>query len=277
MRHERPILVLGGTGKTGRRVAERLKARGFAVRLGSRTGAAPRFEWGDMRSWSAVLQGTAAVYITYQPDLAVPGAVEAVRAFADLALKLGVRRMVLLSGRGESEAQRAEQALKDSGADWTIVRASWFAQNFSESFLLDALLSDEIALPAGAIGEPFIDIDDIADVVVAALTEDHHVGRTYEVSGPRLLTFAEAVGEIAAVSGRRIRYREISPQEYAEQLARNGVSSDHVSLVTYLFTTVLDGRNAVVTDGVRRALGRAPRDFGVYARETAAAGVWAPT
>lgn len=274
MQDTQPILVLGGTGKTGRRVAQRLEDRGLAVRIGSRS-AEPRFDWNDAATWASVLQGVGAVYITYQPDLAVPRAVEAVRSFTEAALAAGVRRMVLLSGRGEEEAQRAEQALQDSDTDWTIVRASWFAENFSESFLLDAVLAGEVALPAGGTKEPFIDADDIADVVVEALTDASHIGQLYEVTGPRLLTFADAVREIAEASGRRISYKEILAEDYASLLEQHEVPSDHVSLVMYLFTTVLDGRNESLTDGVQRALGREPRDFAAYARETAATGAWA--
>jgi len=189
MQETRPILVLGGRGKTGRRVARRLEDRGFGVRIGSRA-ADPRFDWNDADTWASVLQGVGAVYIAYQPDLAVPGAVEAVRSFAEAALAAGVRRMVLLSGRGEEEARRAERALQETDADWTIVRASWFAQNFSESFLLDAVLAGEVALPAGGTREPFIDTEDIADVVVEALSDTSHIARIYEVTGPRLLSFA---------------------------------------------------------------------------------------
>jgi uncharacterized protein YbjT (DUF2867 family) len=269
----KPILILGGTGKTGRRVAQRLESRGLAVRIGSRS-AEPRFDWNDAATWASVLQGVRAVYITYQPDLAVPGAVEAVRSFAEAALKAGVRRMVLLSGRGEEEAQRAEQALQDTDADWTIVRASWFAQNFSESFLLDAILAGEVALPVGSIKDPFIDADDIADVVVAALTDASHIGQLYEVTGPRLLTFADAIGEIAEASGRQIRYKEIRAEEYASLLEKHEVPAEYVSLVMYLFTTVMDGRNESVKDGVQRALGRPPRDFAEFCRAEAGADTW---
>lgn len=274
MRDTQPILVLGGTGKTGRRVAQRLEGRGISVRIGSRS-AEPQFDWNDAATWAPVLQGVGAVYITYQPDLAVPGAIEAVRSFAEAALAAGAPRMVLLSGRGEEDAQRAEQALQDTDADWTIVRASWFAQNFSESFLLDAVLAGEVALPAGRTKEPFIDAEDIADVVVEALTDAAHIGQLYEVTGPRLLTFADAVGEIAEASGRRIRFKEILAEEYASLLEKHDVPSEYVSLVMYLFTTVLDGRNESLADGVHCALGREPRDFAEYARKTAATGVWA--
>jgi len=274
MQDTRPILVLGGTGKTGRRVAQGLRDRGLAVRIGSRS-AEPGFDWNDAATWAPALQGVGAVYIAYQPDLAVPGAVAAVSEFAETALAAGARRMVLLSGRGEAEAERAERALRETDADWTIVRASWFAQNFSESFLLDAVRAGEVALSAGATREPFIDVDDITDVVVAALTDPVHIGHLYEVTGPRLMTFAEAVGEIAEAGGGPVRYTEIPAEDYAALLGKHGVPAEFVSLVMYLFTTVLDGRNARLADGVRRALGRAPRDFAAYARDTAATGVWA--
>jgi uncharacterized protein YbjT (DUF2867 family) len=270
---EQPTLVLGGSGKTGRRVAKRLAARGVPVRLGSRSGEPP-FDWEDHDTWAPALHGVESVYVSYYPDLAIPGAVDAVRELVEIAEEQGVRRLALLSGRGEDEAQRAEEVVQESGVDWTIVRSSWFNQNFSENYLLDAVLSGEVVLPAGDVGEPFIDADDIADVVVAALTEDGHAGQLYEVTGPRLLTFTEAVAEIAAATGRDIHYAQVSPEEYSADLAEEGVPADFIWLVTYLFTTVLDGRNAQVKDGVQRALGREPREFAEYARETAATGVW---
>ena len=270
---EETTLVLGGTGKTGRRVVERLANRGRRVRVGSRSGTPP-FDWENPEAWAAALRDVAAVYINYYPDLAIPGAADRVGAFVQLALEHDVRRLVLLSGRGEEEAQRAEQVVQTSGADWTIVRASWFAQNFSESFLLDAVHSGEVALPAGNVAEPFVDADDIADVAVAALTRSGHVGQLYEVTGPRMLTFADAVGEIAAATGRAIRYVQIAGEEFASALAEQGLPADVTWLMSYLFDTVLDGRNASVADGVERALGRRPRDFSAYVRDAAAAGVW---
>jgi uncharacterized protein YbjT (DUF2867 family) len=270
---EQPTLVLGGTGKTGRRVAERLVARGLPVRLGSRSGKPP-FDWEDRANWAPALSGVGSVYLTYYPDIAVPGAVDTVRSLVALAVASGVQRLVLLSGRGEDEAERAEEVVQASGVDWTIVRSSWFNQNFSENYLLDAVLGGEVVLPVGDVAEPFIDADDIADVAVAALTEDGHAGQLYEVTGPRLLTFSEAVAEIAAATCREIRYVQVSPEQYASALEAEGVPADFVWLVNYLFTTIMDGRNAQVKDGVQRALGREPRDFSDYAWETAATGVW---
>ena len=267
-------LVLGATGKTGRRVAQRLAARGLPLRLGSRSGT-PRFDWSDRSTWAPVLDGIARAYISHYPDIAVPGAVETVGAFADLAVRKGVKRLVLLAGRGEAEAERAEQAVRESGADLTIVRATWFAQNFSEAFMRDGILSGVLALPAGDTPEPFVDADDIADVAVAALTDDRHLGQLYELTGPRALTFAEAAGEIAAASGRDVEYQPVSVEEYAAAMTAQGLPEEVVGLVSYLFSEVLDGRNSHTTDGVQRALGRAPRDFADYARDAAAAGAWA--
>lgn len=269
----RPTLVLGATGKTGRRVVDRLAQRQQPIRIGSRS-ASPGFDWTDRATWAPALRGSGAVYLSYYPDLAVPGAVDAVRELVDLAARSGVERIVMLSGRGEDEAQRAEQVLRDSGIPWTALRASWFAQNFSESYLLDPVLAGEVVLPASAVREPFVDADDIADVAVAALTDDRHLGQLYELSGPRLLTFEQAVQEIAEATGRTIRYTQVTHEQYHQALQGADLPPDFVWLIDYLFTTVLDGRNEHLTDGVQRALGRPPRDFANYARAAAAAGAW---
>jgi uncharacterized protein YbjT (DUF2867 family) len=268
-----PTLVIGGTGRTGRRVAERLTRLDHPVRIGSRSAGLP-FDWEEPSTWKPALQGCAAAYISYYPDLAAPGAPEAIGAFSELSVAAGTRRLVLLSGRGEQEAQDSEEALAASGADWTVVRASWFAQNFDEGYLLDQVRAGQVALPAGDVGEPFIDVDDIADVAVAALTRDGHVGEVYEVTGPRLLTFAEAVATIADATGRAIGYTQIPADAFAAAMLTHGVPRQTSELITYLFTTVLDGRNAYVADGVPRALDRPARDFTAYAGEVARTGVW---
>ena len=267
------ILVLGATGKTGRRIVERLQARGVPTRAGSRT-AQPPFDWADRDTWAPALSGVAAVYVTYYPDLAVPGAPEAVGELARLAGEQGVQRLVLLSGRGEEEAQRSEEVVKEAGIDWTILRSSWFDQNFSEGFLIDSVLEGAVALPVGGVREPFVHADDLADIAVAALTEDGHAGQLYEVTGPRLLSYADAVAEIAAATGRDVRFETISMDEFAGGLAQAGLSDDEAWLVKYLFSEVMDGRNESLTDGVQRALGREPRDFADYTREAAASGIW---
>jgi uncharacterized protein YbjT (DUF2867 family) len=268
-----PILVLGSSGKTGRRIVKRLKEQNLPVRLGSRIGQPP-FDWENQATWEPALNGASAAYISFYPDLALPGAAESIGSFGQLALKNGVKRLVLLSGRGEPEAQRSETLLQQSAADWTILRASWFCQNFSESFLLEPILAGKVALPVGEIGEPFIDADDIADVATAALSDARHVGQVYELTGPRALTFEQAIDEIALASGREIAYQTISPQAFETDLRAQGLPAEIGALMLELFTEVLDGRNGHTGDGVRRALGREPREFREYARDAAATGVW---
>ncbi|MFF3396465.1 NmrA family NAD(P)-binding protein [Streptomyces sp. NPDC002669] len=262
-------LVIGGTGKTGRRVAERLTGRGLPVRVGSRNGEPP-FDWENPGTWEAALDGVGAVYVTYYPDLAFPGAAEAVGAFSELAVKKGARRLVLLSGRGEEGAVISEDKLKESGADWTVVRANWFNQNFNESFFLEPVLSGELALPTADAVEPFVDADDIADVVTAALTDDKHIGRTYELSGPRLLSFHDVAAELSKATGREITYIPVELDDYRAVLRENGLPVEFADL----FGLILDGRNASVVHGVEEALGRKPRDFSDFARDAAATGVW---
>jgi uncharacterized protein YbjT (DUF2867 family) len=212
------------------------------------------------RTWNAAVDGVRAAYVSFQPDLAVPGAPETVGAFARTVVQAGVQRLVLLSGRGEEEALRAERIVQASGAEVTVLRCSWFTQNFTEGSFLPDVLSGEVALPVGTVREPFLDADDIADAAVIALLEDGHAGRVYELTGPRLMTFHEAVAQIALASGRSITLRTVPLPEYAAVLSEVGVPADEVALLKYLFGEVLDGRNESVTDGVRRVLGRPARD-----------------
>jgi len=271
--HSGTTLVLGGTGKTGRRVAERLVNRGVETRIASRS-ANPAFDWNDQGGWRAVLEGVDAVYISYAPDLAIPGATDAVRDFIALAVEQGVQRLVLLSGRGEEEAQQCERIVQEAGVEWSVVRASWFNQNFSEGEFLGMVMDGAITLPAGDVPEPFVDIDDIADVAVAALTEDGHNGEIYEVTGPRMLTFTEVAQEISRAASREVQFIQIPKEAFAGAIAESGAPDDIAWLLNYLFETVLDGRNAYVCDGVQRALGREPTDFADYANRIAASGVW---
>lgn len=218
------------------------------------------------------MKGVGAVYVTYHPDLAFPGAAEAIGEFSRFAVAKGARRLVLLSGRGEEGARISEERLKESGADWTIVRASWFNQNFDESFFLEPVLAGELALPTGEAVEPFVDAGDIADVAVAALTDSRHIGRTYELSGPRLLSFHDVAAELSGATGREIRYVPVSLDDYRTALKENNLPVEFADL----FGTILDGRNARLVHGVEEALGRKPRDFSEYARDAAATGVWNP-
>ena len=268
------ILVIGGTGKTGRKVVNRLNDAGHKVRVGSRS-ASPAFDWEQPETWSESLKGMDKVYITFQPDLAVPGALEAIEELIKKAKQSGVKKVVLLSGKGEREAELSEQVVIHSGLDYTIVRASWFNQNFSESFFLEPILEGFVALPQAEAKVPYVDTEDIADVVVAALLGEEHNGKIYQLTGPRQLTFKEVIQEISDATGRDIAFTPIALPAYTQVMKQQGVPADFVWLIEYLFSEVLGNpNNAEITHDIEKVLGRKPKDFSQYVKETVATGIW---
>jgi uncharacterized protein YbjT (DUF2867 family) len=267
-------LVLGGTGKTGRRIISRLEDKGVPTRVGSRS-SLPSFDWHNEAGWDVCLKGVESVYINYAPDLAMPGASDSIQMFVNKAKSHGVKRLVLLSGRGEEEAQACEQIVQQSGLEWTIVRASWFNQNFSEGAFVDMIILGQITLPAGDTLEPFVDVDDIAEVAVVALTETGHNGEIYEVTGPRLMTFADIASDLSQATGRDITFIDVPHEAFVAGISESGAPNEVVWMLDYLFSTVLDGRNAHLSDGIQRSLGRPPKDFLDYAKDVAATNVWA--
>ena len=268
------ILVLGGNGKTGRRVVQLLeKEKNVSIRIGSRSASIP-FDWEKPETWANVVKDIDSIYITFQPDLAVPSAPEIMQNFTELAAQSGVEKIVLLSGRGEKEAQVCEEIVKTKAKNWIIVRASWFNQNFSESIFLEPILAGFVALPRAEVLEPFTDADDIAEVVTEALLNEKHNGKTYELTGPRLLTFKEAVNEIAEISGKKITFQSLELKEYISMLSEYQVPEDESWLINYLFTEVLDGRNSSITNDIEKILGRKATDFSDYVQKTTQTGIW---
>ena len=266
------ILVLGANGKTGRKVIQHLQQKEVEYRIGSRK-ANPAFDWGNPNSWEDALEDISHVYITFQPDLAVPGAKDIITSFTSLAVKKGVNKLVLLSGRGENEAQECEQIVIKAGVAWTIVRAGWFNQNFSESFLLDPIKAGVVALPNTEAKEPFVDTGDIAEVATASLLDEKHNGQVYELTGPKLLSFKDAISEISKATGREIKLIPVSVEEYCNILKDHNVPEGYIWLLNYLFTQVF-GQNSHTANGVEQALGRPAKDFTQYVKEIAATGVW---
>ncbi|MFJ9434908.1 NAD(P)H-binding protein [Streptomyces sp. NPDC101490] len=273
------VLVLGGTGKTGRRVVNRLKERGVTVRAASRSGDV-RFDWDDKNTWEPALAGVDVAYFVDAQDK--PGAWDAeaaLRELSGLAVAGGVRRLVLLQARvtdlvGGKSLIAGERAVQESGAEWTVLRPNWFFQNFDEGVLLDGVIAGEVALPAGSGREPFVDTEDVAAVAVEALLHDGHAGQTYELSGARALTLDEAVREIAQATGRDIRYVPVDHQAYVDELVGYDVPADYALFVADLVAQIRDNKNSTPTDTVRRVLGREPRDFSGFVKDAAARGVW---
>ena len=269
------ITVLGGTGHAGRRVVRRLRHRGTPVRVGSRAGV-PEFRWERPETWAPLLDGAAAAFVAYTPDIAFPGAEETMAALGEEARRLGLGRLVLLSGRGEPAAARSEEALRSGGVPLTVLRSSFFAQDFSEHFLLDPVLAGVLALPTADVPEPFIDLEDLADVAVETLSGHQFAGTTLELTGPRSLTFAEAAAELSRVTGRRIEVVSVTPTEYVTGAIAGGLPAEDAEALANLFVEVLDGRNARASGDVERVLGRPATDFAEFARRTADTGVWDP-
>ncbi|WP_062206586.1 NmrA family NAD(P)-binding protein [Streptomyces sp. NBRC 109706] len=266
------ILVVGGTGKSGRRVAALLPG----ARIGSRSGAPP-FDWRRPGGWTPVLDGIRAVYLGYPTDVAAPGAADDLAAFARLAREQGVERLVLLSGRGMPWAADSERAVTGSGLEWTVLRGSWFSQNFSEEFLADEVRAGSFTLPVPAsTAEPFVDLDDLAEVAVAALTRPGHAGRVHELTGPRALTMTETAEVLSKAVGRPVAFHPVGADDYRAALVAQGLPAAEADLLLHLFTEIFDGRNTPVTDDVPTLLGRPARDFTAYAARAAATGVWAP-
>lgn len=271
---KKEILVLGATGKTGRKVVEDLEQRGYPVRKGSRS-ENPSFDWHNPENWPELLQGIHSIYVTYQPDLAVPGASDAIRHLMDVAIKKNVKKVVILSGKGEVEAQKCEQIVANSGLDYTLVRASWFMQNFSESFLLDPIIAGEIALPQANAKVPYVHTSDIAEVVVQSLVDDSHNGKTYELTGPQAMTFSEVIAKIATATGRDLQFIPISLEEYAQGMKAAGIPDDYAWLINYLFREVLGSKGSdLISTDIEKVLGKDPRSFEQYIEETLMQGVW---
>ncbi len=271
----RPILVLGATGKTGRRVVAKLRAAGRTVRAASRTAETP-FDWTDRATWAPALAGVGALYLVGPPDP------EPIADFVAQAKAAGVRRFVVLSGRGievygdsfEPSMAEAERVVREAGVDWTVIRPNNFSQNFDEDVFHAPLLEGRLALPVGDVPEPFIDVEDIAEVVAALLTEDGHTGRTYELSGPRSLSFAEAVAEMAEASGRPMRFEDVTEEAYVAELIGRGLPEEAATSLAEVLAFLAGGHNSAPVSGVRDVLGREPRDFTEYAKRAAAAGAW---
>jgi uncharacterized protein YbjT (DUF2867 family) len=253
------ILVLGGTGKTGRRVAQRVDN----ARIASR---AHGFDLGDPSSWA--LDGMTAVYLV-EPDLQ---AGPRLPRFVTEAVAAGARRLVLLSAPRAGEEGHplyaAEQAVRESGVGWTILRPNWFAQNFSEGPWAQGIRDGVLSLPAGDGRAPFVDAEDIADVAAAALTTDRHHGEVYELTGPRAVSFGEAVDLIARATGRKIGYEDVDPEAFIERQTAYGVPRTVARLLTGLLDDLREGRGADLGDGVERALHRPSRSFEDFVART---------
>jgi uncharacterized protein YbjT (DUF2867 family) len=271
----RRVLVLGATGKTGSRVADRLSERGVSVRTAARGGADIRFDWNNPATFGGALQGVTGVYLI-SPVMRVDFA-GVVSDFLDQAEQAGVENITYLSAYGVEHAP-AEVALRaveldlESRRSFThsILRPAWFMQNFSETFLKP--VDDEIVVPGGTGAEAFVDVEDIASVAAATLAEpEWHAGRAYAPTGPESLTLDQAARIISAAAGRTIVYRDTDRAEWVEAMVRSGVPAAYGEVLRTVTETIASGRGARPNGDVLAATGAAPVRFADFAAKTAPA------
>jgi uncharacterized protein YbjT (DUF2867 family) len=263
------FLVLGGTGTVGSRVAAQLRSAGHDVRIAARH-ADCRFDWSDPTTWPAALRGVHSMYVLLPEQTALPA------PFLPAARQAGVRRVVLHSDRGVevmrvANLQDAERQVRDSGLEWTIVRPDWFNQNFG-TFFRQAVLDGRLCVPV-TTRQGFVDADDIAAVGVAALTSSGHAGRVLELTGPRALSFPEALAHIADASGRTVEF-DPAPAAFRESMRAGGLPDELVEAMLANYAALTARGDTAPTGAVEAVLGRPGKDFADYARETAAEGVW---
>ncbi|UDY36320.1 NmrA family NAD(P)-binding protein [Dermatobacter hominis] len=278
--NEPTILILGGTGKTGRRIASRLRDGGVDVRTAARSGADVTFDWDDPTTHDAALEGVTGLYLVPPAlDLSFP---PAVADLLDRAEAAGTTHVTYLSARGVDRAP-AEVPLRAVELDLagrdrlrhTVLRPSWFMQNFSEFIFLPGVLAGEIAVPTGDGAEAFVHVDDIADAAVAALLDPSaHDGRGYTLTGPEALTFAEAAARIGAVTGRPVRHVDVDRGEWIDAAVGSGVPPEYAEVLAALLDVIRDGGGAWTSDDVVTATGHGPRDFADYLADPAVAATW---
>jgi uncharacterized protein YbjT (DUF2867 family) len=268
-------LVLGGTGKTGTRIASRLTGLGLPVRTAARHGADVRFDWDDPATHRNAVEGADRVYLI-APVMRTRFAPQ-VSTFLDLTEAVGVRHVTYLSAYG-MEFAPAEVALRAVELDLmgrstlthSIVRPAWFMQNFSETFLMP--IDDTIVVPTGSGGEAFVDAEDIAAVAAATLADPlGHAGAEYAPTGPDILTVSEAADIIGSVTGRPVRYVDIDRLSWVDSVIASGVPAEYGEMLQMLTETIASGRGSQPNDDVEQVTGAPPRNFTDFARRTAAA------
>jgi uncharacterized protein YbjT (DUF2867 family) len=269
------FLILGGTGKVGRRLAPSLTRAGHVARAASRHGST-RFDWRDAATWPRALAGTDGLFIVgpgsaadWSPRLA---------SLLSMARSSGATHAVLLSARGSEllpggAVATAERALQEGPLPWTILRPAHFAQNFTEAMF--APVGGLITAPVGTGAAPFIDVSDIADVAAAVLTSYAWDGATLDLSGPEAVTFAEAATILAAESGTPVRFADESDASHVARLRASGTPEGYTQWRMALLGGIRRGADAYLSDGVQAVLGRPPTGFREWARREAPTAAWA--
>ncbi|BCP53967.1 oxidoreductase [Kaistia sp. 32K] len=268
------ILLTGGTGKTGRRIAPRLAEAGHDVRLASRRGADARalrgirFDWNDPSTFDAALANREAVYLVAPTD--APESLRAMQPFLDRALAIGIRRYVLLSASSlpkRGPMMGAVHAyLEEHAPEWAVLRPTWFMQNFSEQQHLPTIRDERAIFSATGEGRvPFIDVEDIAAVAVEALTRDVSFNRDLVLTGPRALSYGDVAEIVGAAIGAGVRHVNLSEGALVERFGAAGMHPDYAAILAGMDIWIASGAEDRLSPDVEAVTGRPPNDFVAYA------------
>jgi len=267
------VLVIGGTGKTGSAVVRGLRARGVMTSIASRTANGPdrvRFDWADPSSHAAALHEAEAIYLV-APALVRDPSLWMV-PFIERAIARGTRRFVLLSSSAIDEHApgmgAVHAALAARAPEWTVLRPSWFMQNFSDpQHALGRSIREERTIISatgdGRLG--FIDAEDIAAVAVATLLEPANAALV--LTGPEALSYAEAAAILSRVIGEPVVHHALTSEAWQARMIAGGMPADYAALLGALEQAIADGAEDRVTDEVLRRTGRPPRSLEAFARE----------
>jgi uncharacterized protein YbjT (DUF2867 family) len=268
-------LVLGGTGKTGSRLAAKLAKRGLSVRTAARHGADVHFDWDDATTHRPALQGVDRLYLV-APVMRMDFA-DQMATFLDLAEAAGARHVTYLSAYGIDQAppQVALRAVEldligRGGITHSILRPAWFMQDFSETFLKP--VDGVIAVPTADGSEAFIDAEDIAAVAAETLASpDAHAGAAYALTGPEAITVSEAAEIIARAIGRPVKHDDIDRELWIQGSVAADVPAEYGETLRMLTETIASGLGSRPTDTVQKVIGVPPIKFAEFARRTAQA------
>ncbi len=264
------VLVTGATGTTGSRVVAALSQHGVPTRQATRTPSSPgqvRLDWADRATYRDALRGVAAVYLI--APIGVVDPVPLVEPFLEEALRQGVRRVVQLSSSALPEGApglgAVHRLVRTTMPEWTVLRPSWFMQNFvGQHLVARGVKRGEIVTATGNGKVAFIDAGDIAAVARRALTDDIPHNTEHLLTGPAALSYADAAAILTQQTGRAISHRSVSAEEMMALIAAQGIPAEFAKVLAAMDADIRGGAEDRVTDTVNAVTGRPAHGFRTF-------------
>lgn len=266
-----PILVTGATGNVGRAVVQALRARGLPARPGQREPTsdpdAVVLDFLRPETFAPALAGAGGLFLLRPPPISDVKAT--LDVLVDTAVAAGVRRIVFLSvigadQRGYIPHAKVEKHLTQSAAEWTFLRAGFFAQNLGDAYRPDIREHNALFVPAGAGRAAFVDVRDVGEVAARAFAEHGHVGAAYTLTGPEALSFAEVAALLTTALGRDIRYARPGVARYLWRMHRRGLPLGQALVQAVLHVGLRYGQAEAVDPTLASLLAHPPRTLAQY-------------